>query len=381
MPHLLPAEWNARAAANQVMAGLVNICEPHVKGAHDADFIIVDGKAYIVYMANDVQPGEAAAWSFVYNALSVVDVETLAVAQTTVFAATEKEYENETLPVGACFVPRIIRKDDTTLRCFFSSEEPGKRQSQTWHIDYDLSTRTFDWNIYPVEIETDQGVFPMQPQYLHQDAAAKGFAADPVDFGLYMIDGFKYFDGKVYAVLNNFPGGQNAWAGLNEAMDRVTVLGHYFKPNEAKLTEAAVNRLPNGTWMSISRQGNRDRRYMFSQSADGRTWTTNEYIDAVPTGGDSKPNFECFNGVYYLAWQDGEKINDIHRSIFNIDVSPDGKTWERKYRFETEKSFQYATFHDYDGTIYLTVTQGDHSKSRKERIMFGRLDDVADASR
>ena len=60
--------------------------------------------------------------------------------------------------------------------------------------------------------------------------------------------------------------------------------------------------------------------------------------------------------------------------MFNIDISRDGKTWERKYRFETPKSFQYPTFHEHEGTIWLNVTQGDSSASRKERIMFGKLE-------
>ena len=37
---------------------------------------------------------------------------------------------------------------------------------------------------------------------------------------------------------------------------------------------------------------------------------------------------------------------------------------------------QYPSFHQYKGAIYLTVTQGDHSDSRKERIMFGKLENL-----
>jgi len=370
---VLTPDWDPKRAGDQVLTGLVNVCRPQVKGAHDSDFVVVDGKAYIVYMANDIQPGEAASWPFVYNALSIVDVTTGVVDQTIVFAASEKVYENEHLPVGACFVPRIIRKDDRTLRCYFASEDPGKRQSQTWHIDFDIVRETFDWNIYRTEIETDQGVFPMQPERLYQHAVCKGFTRDPVTFGLYMIDGFKRFDGRVYAVLNNFPGGQNAWATLNDAMDRFTVLGDFFLPNDAKLTESAVNRLPNGTWHAISRQENRDRNYMFTQSTDGVHWTEHEYRDLVSNGTSSKPTFDQFDDVYHLGWQEATRIDGAHRSVFNIEVSADGETWQRKYRFATDKSFQYPTFREYEGTIYFTVTQGDCSDSRKERIMFGKL--------
>ena len=74
-----------------------------------------------------------------------------------------------------------------------------------------------------------------------------------------------------------------------------------------------------------------------------------------------------------LELQENTKIGGVNRSVFNVEVSRDGKTWERKYRFETEKSFQYPTFFEYQGGLYFVVTQGDHSKSRKERIMFGSL--------
>ena len=52
-------------------------------------------------------------------------------------------------------------------------------------------------------------------------------------------------------------------------------------------------------------------------------------------------------------------------------VSRDGETWERKYRFETPETFQYPTFREHRGAVWLCVTQG-----RKERIMFGKLEDL-----
>lgn len=94
----------------------------------------------------------------------------------------------------------------------------------------------------------------------------------------------------------------------------------------------------------------------------------------MPKGTNSKPTFDRFNGIYYLGWQEQSYINGVGRSVFNLDVSRDGRTWERKYRFETEKSFQYPAFHEHNGAIWLTVTQGDSDKSRKERIMFGKLE-------
>ena len=93
-------------------------------------------------------------------------------------------------------------------------------------------------------------------------------------------------------------------------------------------------------------------------------------------GANSKPTFDRFNDVYYLGWQDKTRVDNVHRSVFNVDVSHDGKSWQRKYRFETTKSFQYPTFHEHNGSIWLAVTQGDSDPSRKERIMFGKLEDL-----
>jgi hypothetical protein len=370
---LLPPDRDPKQAADATMERLINVCLPTVKGAHDSDFVIVNGKAYIVYMANDVQPGEAASWPFIYDALSVVDLASGAVEQTTTFSASEMAYENVTLPVGACFVPRIIRKDARTLRCFFASEAPGTRQSQTWAIDYDLVRAAFEPRLHRVRIETDLGLFPMSPCHLYNHAAGKGFAGEPKDYGLYMIDGFKDFDGQIYAVLNNFPGGQNALAILNDDLDRFTVIGDYFLPNGTVLTESAVNRLPDGTWVAISRQECDDQNYLFASSDDGAHWTPHESRPLIRNGTNSKPTFDCFDGIYHLGWQEATLINGVRRSVFNIEASRDGIHWERRYRFESDRSFQYPTFRAHEGAIYLTVTQGDVSESRKERIMFGRL--------
>jgi hypothetical protein len=370
---LVPSDWDPKRAADHVMDHLVNLCLPTVKGAHDSDFVVLDGKAYVVYMANDIQAGEAASWPFIYSALSIVDIATHTVDETVTFAASNKVYDNATLPAGACFVPRIVQKDEQTLRCFFASENPGVRESQTWYIDFDLIRMSFQWQIHRAQIETDQGIFPMQPQHFYRHAAAKGFEGEQKDFGLYMIDGFKIWDGQVYTVLNNFPGGQNALAVLNEDLDTFTVIGDYFLPNTAKLTESAIQRTPDRTWCAISRQEHGDQNYMFAESTDGVHWAPHETRPLVSHGTNSKPTFDHFDGVYYLGWQEATRIHEVRRSVFNIEVSRDGQEWVRKYRFETDKSFQYPTFRQYEGAIYLTVTQGDASDSHKERIMFGRL--------
>lgn len=201
-----------------------------------------------------------------------------------------------------------------------------------------------------------------------------GFPRKAVDFGLYIFDSFKTFDGITYVTLNNYAGGQNALATVNQNLDTFEVMGHFNDPHELKLTESAVNRLPDGTWTAICRQEGGNRNYIFTSSRDGKTWTPGEHRVFVANGTSSKPTFNKFKGIYYLGWQEAKKINGVNRSVFNVDISRDGKSWERKYRFESERSFQYPTFHEQNGTIWLAVTQGDTHASRKERIMFGRLE-------
>jgi hypothetical protein len=369
----LPA-WDPKAAADRVMARLVTVTGPEVKGAHDAEFVIVDGKAYIVAMANDRQAGESPEWPYIYCAMSVVSLSNMTVESRIPVARGGQAFANTTLPEGACFVPRILRKDAGTLRVFFASEAPGQREAQSYYLDFDLRKQAFSSTIQRARIETAAGTFDMEPRRFWDDAAAQGFRGERKDYGLYNIDGFKTFDGKTYAVMNNYPGGQNGWAVLNDALDTFRVLGHYYSRGPEKLTESAVNRLPDGTWMAICRQDQGTGNYMFTTSPDGRTWTPPAYRDLVPNGGSSKPVFEKFGGLYYLGWQEATRVGGVSRSVFNIDVSRDGVQWTRRYRFESEKSFQYPSLHEYRGELFLTATQGDSSPSRKERIVFGKLE-------
>lgn len=356
------------------MTDMICVTAPQVKGAHDASLVIVNDKAFIVAEVNDQESGENAAWPSVYSALSIVDIKTMTLEKTIPFARSGQMFANETLPEGACFVPRIIQKDSSTLRCYFASEQPGKRQSQTWHIDFDLGRMEFKDKIFRTLLKTSAGTFNMQPRYFYDDAVLSGFTKPRKDFGLYLFDSFKVLDGKTYIAINNYPGAQNALAVFNDELDTVEVLGYYNEPQDIQLTESAVNRLPDGTWMAICRQESGSRNYTFATSLDGCNWTPNEYRDFIPNGTSSKPTFEYFKGLYYLGWQEATQINGVTRSVFNIDVSRDGRSWQRKYRFETEKSFQYPTFFQYNGVIYFVVTQGDSSASRKERIMFGKLE-------
>jgi len=373
---LIPARWDAKAKADEVLARLKTVTAPQVKGAHDAELVIVAGKAYIVAELSDLRAGESASWPEIYVAMSVVDLRTLNVDAIIDVARGEQKFANTELPVGACFVPRIIQRDETTLRCYFTSEQPGIRQSQMWYRDFDLRTQTFAPTLHRVKLKVSGGIYDMQPQYFYVDAARQGFNKRARDFGLYIFDSFKQFDGKIHVTLNNWPGKQNAWAVLNEQMDVFEVLGHMNEPQSAHLSEASVNRLPDGTWLAICRQDGGTRNYYFTTSVDGRHWTEGKELPFVQNGGSSKPTFDRVGDVYYLGWQDAATINGVSRSVFNVDVSWDGKTWTRKYRFETEKSFQYPTFREYQGAIYVLATQGDTSDSRKERIVFGKLEDL-----
>jgi hypothetical protein len=373
-PSLLPAGWDPVQAGNRVLERLVKVTAPRVKGAHDAEFVCVGERAYVVSEVNDLKGGESGDWPFIYSTLSVVNLKTLKTEQVIDFAKGEQAFANVTLPAGACWVPRILQKDPQTLRCYFVSQAPGRRQSQMWYRDFDLGRNGFAPTIHKAMLKTAAGTFDFQPQYFHADAAALGFKKKASDSFFFLFDSFKKFDGKLYVALNNFTGQQNALALVHDDLETFEVLGHYNEPQSAALSESAVNRLLDGTWMAICR--NDAGNYHFTTSQDGRTWTPGLEMPHVANGANSKPTFDRFNGVFHLGWQEATQIQGVRRSVFNVDISRDGKTWERKYRFETTKSFQYPTFHEHQGAIWLSVTQGDTDPSRKERIMFGKLEDL-----
>ncbi|MFM8335175.1 MAG: DUF4440 domain-containing protein [Opitutaceae bacterium] len=375
---LLPANWNPKAAGDQVLSRLIKVSAPHVKGAHDADLVLVNDRAYVVEHDNDLKAGHGAREAQ-YCVLSLVNLKTLAVEHVIPFARSGQAFANTTLPVGACFVPRILQLNATTLRCYFVCEDQsGKGTAQMWSRDFDLPSLTFADSIHPVKLKTPTGTFDLTAQFFHTAAAAQGFKQKPAGYGVYLIDSFKTFEGRTYAVINNFPGAQNALAVLNSAADTLELLGHYNDPAELRLTESAVNRLPDGTWLAICRAESGDRNYVFTTSPDGRVWTPAAPRTFVTKGSNSKPTFDYFNGVYYLGWQEASRIQDgrgVGRKIFNIEISRDGMTWERKYRFETEDSFQYPTFRQHAGAVWFTVTQGTRDSS--DRIMFGKLETLS----
>ena len=51
---ILPDDWDPKSAADKVLAGLINTSAPQVRGAHDAEMALVNGRAYIVSESNDV---------------------------------------------------------------------------------------------------------------------------------------------------------------------------------------------------------------------------------------------------------------------------------------------------------------------------------------
>jgi hypothetical protein len=366
---LLPPDWNPKLAGDRVLASLVRVTAPQVKGAHDAEFVCVDDKAYIVEHDNDIQPGHGAGKAM-YCVLTVVDLRALVVERTIPLARAGQAFANVSLPDAQVFVPRILRIAEDTLRCYFAVQ-PEDAEARIWYRDFDVRTQAFSESIHKAKLKTAAGTFDMQPCHFHADAAAHGFRKPACDHGLYIFDAFTTFGGKIYVALNNFPGRQNALALLHDDFETFEVLGHYNEPQTEELSESSVNRLPDGAWMAICR--NETGNYHFTTSPDGRNWSEGRELPFVANGDNSKPTFDRFGDLYYLGWQERTRVGECGRSVFNIDISRDGKSWQRKYRFESAHSFQYPTFHEHDGTIWLTVTQSDHQGS-SDRIMFGRLD-------
>src|SRR5258708_2937351 len=86
---ILPSDWNAEDAAGKAMQGLINVSAPEVKGAHDAEFVMLGDRAYVVSEANEVQAGESPEWPFIYATMSVVNVTTMSVEKIIPVAKSE----------------------------------------------------------------------------------------------------------------------------------------------------------------------------------------------------------------------------------------------------------------------------------------------------
>ena len=70
----VPPGWDPKAAADKVLASLIKVTAPEVKGAHGAKLTLVGDRAYVAALANNVQPGERHEWDFIYSTLSVVNL-------------------------------------------------------------------------------------------------------------------------------------------------------------------------------------------------------------------------------------------------------------------------------------------------------------------
>jgi BNR repeat-like domain len=169
-PSLLPPGWDPALAGDTVMQRLIRVTAPQVKGAHDAEFVCIGERAYIVEHDNDIQPGHGAGKAM-YCVLSVVNLKTLKVEKAHLLAKAGQAFANVRLPDAQVFVPRIIRKDEHTVRTFFCSQ-PAKEQAVTWYRDFDLRTQTFESSIHKAKLKIAAGTFDMEPRHFHASTSS-----------------------------------------------------------------------------------------------------------------------------------------------------------------------------------------------------------------
>jgi hypothetical protein len=93
-PALLPADWDPRRAGEQVLRRLIRVSAPRVRGAHDAEFVCVGERAYVVEHDNDIEPGHGAGPAQ-YCVLSVVNLKSLTVEKVIPLAKSGQVFDNE----------------------------------------------------------------------------------------------------------------------------------------------------------------------------------------------------------------------------------------------------------------------------------------------
>jgi hypothetical protein len=116
---LLPANWDPALAGDIVMQRLINTSAPQVKGAHDAEFVCVGERAYLVAEANDVKAGESAGWPFIYATMSIVNLKTLTLERVIDFAKSEQALKTRRCPSARVLCRASFKK--TPARCAATS--------------------------------------------------------------------------------------------------------------------------------------------------------------------------------------------------------------------------------------------------------------------
>ena len=355
-------EHSPKAAGDAAIANMIRVSSDEMKGTHDAQYVFANGKAYVVYEANDKSAGDLGTDPAEYCALAIVDLETFTLESLETFAYSEQEFANETLPVGSCFVPRVIHKDENTLRFYFASQYTD-REAVTYYLDYDLATGEFDNNVYHLQLLTEEGKVDFTPEAYIELFRAEGRECKDAKRGAYLFDIFDIGDTK-YIALNLFNGGLNSLAKFNDTYDCIEIIGNIGSmTDEVLTTENGIMQLKDGTWMAILRNERGEKNYMFSYSEDGTDWSTPVEKDFVQNGTNSKPVLVNFDGYYFMGW------NEASRGLFHIAYSFDAKNWTTIYSFHAPTTFQYPEFDFHDGQLYFSVTTGS-----KEQIYFGKLD-------
>ena len=67
-------------------------------------------------------------------------------------------------------MPRILQKDENTLRCFFLSMDVQNRETESWYRDYYISEGCFSDCIYPLWMETAQRKIRLSPTPFYEEA-------------------------------------------------------------------------------------------------------------------------------------------------------------------------------------------------------------------
>lgn len=75
----LSENHSPKAAGDKVMENMICISSDAMKDAHDAQYVFANGKAYVVYEANDKQAGDLGTDAAEYSALAIVDLDTFTV--------------------------------------------------------------------------------------------------------------------------------------------------------------------------------------------------------------------------------------------------------------------------------------------------------------